>query len=321
MNPARPDVSVVIVNWNVGDLLVECLRSLTVGLGDVRAEIVVVDNASVDRSVELVQREFPFVRVIVNKENVGFSRANNLAIKESEGRYVLLLNPDTVVFSDTVEKLVRFMDDTPNAGIAGCKQVYANGKWQSTCHRMISLKREAIVALGLSKIFPQWVDYGDLPLTATEPFRVDWVGGACLIIRRDLMERVGLLDDNLFMYAEDADLCQRVRNQGYSVYYLPDVSIVHHRGQSASRSSESLSVPGYSMLMRQFGGKRYVIKKHYGNLSANAYLGVIIVEVVRRLLQDSLKSLFPHPHFPKSALMARRRDYLAVLRATLKGKI
>lgn len=320
MNDEKLDLSVVIVNWNVGELLVEALRSLESGLGDLRAEVIVVDNGSVDGSVGLVRREFPYVKTIANRENIGFARANNLAIKQSKGRYVLLLNPDTVVFRDTLRKLVEFMDSTRDAGIAGCRQIYANGEWQSTCHRMITLKHEALIAFGLS-IFPQLVDYGDLPMRATEPFRVDWVGGACLVIRRDLVERVGLLDENLFMYAEDADLCQRVRSLGYSVYYLPDVSIIHHRGQSVSRSTELPISSDHSVLLQQFIGRRYVIKKHCGNLSGNAYYGLIIVEAVRKLLQGALGSLLPHPRSSRPALMARRAEYLAVLKAALRGNI
>lgn len=320
MNEEKLDLSVIIVSWNVGELLVEALRSLESGLRDLRAEVIVVDNGSVDGSVGLVRREFPYVTIIANRENIGFTRANNLAMKQSKGRYVLLLNPDTVVFADTVKRLVGFMDRTPDAGIAGCKQVYANGEWQSTCHRTITLRHEAVVALGLS-VFPQLVDYGDLPLKATDPFRVDWVGGACLIIRRDLAERVSFLDENLPMYAEDADLCQRVRGLGYFVYYLPDVSVIHHRGQSALKSSESPTIYDCPMLLQRFVGRRYVIRKSYGKLHANAYLVLIVIRMLRKLVQVFLQSLFPHPQRPGAVLAARRKEYLRVLKAALRGRI
>jgi GT2 family glycosyltransferase len=317
----KPDVSVIITNWNVGELLINCLRSLGAGLGDIQSEIIVVDNASVDNSVELVRENFSSVKVIANSENIGFSRANNMGIKKSKGRYVLLLNPDTVVSSGTVEKLVRFMDSSPDAGLAGCKQIYASGELQTTCHRMITLKRECLVALGLSKIFTQIVDYGDLPMKATEPLQVDWVGGACLIVRRHLIERIGLFDEKIFMYGEDCDLCYRIKNLGYAVYYLPGLSIIHHRNQSAAKLSEFYSNIDHSRLYLQFVSRKYVIKKHYGNLQGNIYHVLIILAVVRKILQDSLTHLLPHSASSRSALSSRRREYLAVLRSVLKGKI
>lgn len=321
MNTTHPDVSVVIINWNVRDLLVQCLRSLQVALAGVQHEIIVVDNGSVDHSAQVVKQEYPDVRLIANKENIGFARANNLAIRECKGRHLLLLNPDTIVFPDTVQQMVAFMERRPDAGIGGCRQIYSDGEWQPTCHRMITLRREAIVAMGLAKMFPQWVDYGDLPQKAREPFPVDWVGGACLIGRHDLIQRVGLLDENLFMYAEDADLCHRVGGLGYSVYYLPNISIIHHRGQSASRSSQLPISPAYSILVQQFIAKRYVIRKHYGELRGFLYYGLIIVELVRRLLQHSLASLLRHSRSSRSVSPPTARDYVAALRAALTGKM
>ncbi|NIN70132.1 MAG: glycosyltransferase [Anaerolineae bacterium] len=321
MNSTKPDVSVIIVAWNVGDLLAECLRSLQAASQDIRTEIVVVDNGSVDRTAQLVERQFPHVRLIVNEENIGFTRGNNLGIKQSSGRYILLLNADTVVRPDTLERLVGFMDETPDAGIAGCKQTYADGSWQPTCHRMICLKREAIVAAGLSKVFPQLVDYGDLPLKATEAFRVDWVGGACLMMRRQVAEQVGLLDESIFIYGEDADLCERARNAGYSVYYLPGVSIVHHRGQSDTRSAELTPSVDYSALRLKFIGRRYVIEKHYGNLKGDFYYAFMVVRIVRMLLQDSVSLLLPQPVSRTRALSVRRRECLAMLKAALTGRM
>ena len=321
MNSARPDESVIIVAWNVRDLLVGCLRSLNAAPEDIQAEIIVVDNGSSDGTAQVIEGEFSDVRLIVSQENVGFARGSNLALRECTGRHVLLLNADTIVFPGTVEKLVRLMDSTPDAGIAGCKQIYPDGEWQSTCHRMITLKREAIVALGLSKVLSRWVDYGDLPLKAAEPFRVDWVGGACLIARRDLIDRVGLLDESIFIYGEDADLCRRVRDLGYSVYYLPTARIIHYRGACASRSSEVPSRVDYSKVRLQFIGRRYVIAKHYGTLSGDIYHVFIIVQVVRKLLQDTLRLLLPQRHTSRSALMARRKEYLITLKAALRNQM
>ena len=321
MHKPSPDISVIIVAWNDCDLLVGCLRSLKAALEDIQAETIVVDNGSVDRTAQVIRKEFSDVGLIVNPENVGFTRGNNLAFIECTGRYVMLLNADTVVFPDTVDKMVRFMDSTPDAGIAGCKQTYPDGEWQPSCHRMITLKREAIVALGLSKLLSRWVDYGDLPLKATEPFCVDWVGGACLIARRDLVDRVGLLDENIFIYGEDVDLCQRVRDLGYSVYYLPTARIIHYRGRHVSRSSKVPSRVDYSKMRLQFIGRRYVIAKHYGTLSGDVYHVLIVVQVVRKLLQDTFRLLLTQRRTYRTALKARRREYLIALKAALKGQI
>jgi len=321
MHSVKPDVSVIIVAWNDRDLLVGCLRSLNVALEDIRAEIIVVDNGSVDGTAQAIEREFSDVRLMVSPENVGFTRGSNLALRECTGRYVLLLNADTVVFPDTVDKMVRFMDSTPDAGIVGCKQTYLDGEWQSSCHRTITLRREVIVAFGLSKVLSRWVDYGDLPLKATKPFCVDWVGGACLIARRDLVDQVGLLDENIFIYGEDADLCQRVSDLGYSVYYLPAARIIHYRGRCASRSAKVPRRVDYSRIRLQFIGRRYVIAKHYGTLSGDIYRVFILVQVVRKVVQDTIRLLLPQQDTSRSALIARRREYLLALKAVLRGQI
>jgi GT2 family glycosyltransferase len=321
MTEDKLDLSVVIVNWNVADLLAECLRSLDGALDRVRAEVIVVDNASADHSIELVRRRFPHVRVIENDENLGFTRANNLGISLAKGRYILILNPDTVVLSDTIDLLISFADSTADAGIVGCKQIYPNGALQTTCHRMITLKRESIVALGLAHLFPAWLDYGALPSQATEPFRVEWVGGACLLAQRELLERAGLFDENIFMYAEDADLCQRVRKLGYHIYYLPSARIIHHRGESVSRASAGTIAAKPSLLLRQFGSKRHVIRKHQGECHARAYCGTVAVEMARRWVQTYFADLGHRPSSHRPALKAERSEYAAVFRAALRGRI
>lgn len=322
MRTTKPAVSIIIVSWNVADRLVECLRSLSADCQETEAEVFVVDNASSDNGPQRVRQEFPGVRLIVNQENVGFSKANNLAIEHVSGDYVLLLNPDTVVLSGTLDSLVAFMRDRPEVGAVGCKQIYASGQWQPTCHRMITLKREALVALGLSRPLSNWIDYGNLPVTAREPFSVDWVGGACLMVRRDLLRLVGCLDDDIFLYAEDADLCHRIRQVGYAVYYLPQVKIVHHRGQSTSLLDQQPENPGTSSLIHQYRAKWYVIRKHFGGRRATLYRGVIVIELSRKLLQAIIRDLLFSLHrggFRKRKL--ERNGYLTLLEMALSGSL
>lgn len=303
------DVSIVIVSWNVADLLRECLHSLVAALAGVKAEVIVVDNASQDSSVDMVRRDFAWVKLLCNEENVGFARASNQALRIARGRYALLLNPDTVVPPDTVESLVAFMDAHPEAGAAGCKQIHANGKVQHTYHRMISLSRETKIALGLAPLFPRWVDYGALPLRASGPSSVDWVDGACLIVRRALCEQMGFLDENLFLFAEDVDLCWRVRTRGYQVYFVPHVHIVHHRGQSVARSRVS-EVSG-AILLARFCNRRYLLRKHFGATKAVVYPVVVILDVLRRLVQGA---------FVRSEREAQSA-YVGILRAVIRGKL
>lgn len=279
------DLSIIIVNRDTEELLEECLLSLRRSKRTLSWEIWVVDNASEDGSVQMVQTEFPEVKLVVNRENLGFARANNLALLQSAGRYCLLLNPDTVVRAGALDRLVQFMQDTPDAGVAACAQVYPGGQWQITCHRDITLFREAFITLGLAGIFRGAIDYQGHPEAWTGPRQVDWVEGGVLLVRKTALEAVSQMDEAFFMYAEDADLCFRVRQAGFQVYYVPGVEIVHHRAQATGlvQRGRHRQRVNPALLLALHQSKAHYIRKHHGGWQEKVYRLLVRLYCVRKL--------------------------------------
>lgn len=234
-------LSVVIVNYNVSCFLEQALTSVFKALANVEGEVYVVDNNSVDNSLEMVRSKFPQVHLIANKENVGFARANNQAIRISTGEYVLLLNPDTVVEADTFEKCIRFMDATPDAGGLGVKMVNGKGEFLPESKRGIPFPAVAFYKLfGLSKLFPKSQRFGTYHLTYLsndEIHSVEVLSGAFMLMRRSVLDQVGLLDEDYFMYGEDIDLSYRILKGGYKNYYFPETRIIHYKGESTKTGS------------------------------------------------------------------------------------
>jgi hypothetical protein len=272
-----PDLSVIIVSWNTRDLLRECLRSVVsrqssvvshqssvVSLQSSQAsilktedcqlttEVLVIDNASTDGSAGMVCTEFPEAQLIVNRENVGFARANNQGIRASQGRYVVLLNSDTIVRPGALAKLVAFMDDHPQAGAVGPRLRRGDGAVQPYAFggdpTLGYLLRRGANRLLFRRHLHDW---------ATDVVQdVDWVAGTCLTVRREAFEGVGLLDESIFMYFEDNDWCLRLRQAGWKVYYNPQAEIVHIGGQSLAKNPAAQRSYHESL--------RYFYAKHYG---------------------------------------------------------
>jgi GT2 family glycosyltransferase/lipopolysaccharide/colanic/teichoic acid biosynthesis glycosyltransferase len=241
------DLSIIIVNYNVKDFLENALTSIGKALDtplrdgrNIRGEVFVVDNASDDGSVELVTRRFPKANLIENKENLGFARANNLAIQQAQGEYVLLINPDTVVQEDTFKVMIDFFNEHPAVGAAGCKILNPDGTLQLACRRSFPSPWVSFAkAAGLSAVFPRSRFFGQYNLTYLDPDQrceVDAVSGSFLMVRRKVIEAVGGLDENFFMYGEDLDWCYRIQKAGWKIYYVPETQIIHYKGMSAKRS-------------------------------------------------------------------------------------
>lgn len=254
------DLSVVIVNYNSGTVLRECLNSIYVHKPDIRFEIFVVDNDSSDGSAELVGAEFPQVNVIRNHLNFGFSKGCNQGIGKSKGKYILLLNPDTMVESHSLEKMFEFMERCPECGIAGPKIMDPGGSIQLSCRSFPSFRNALFNRYSLfTKFFPNNRFSRDYLLSDWDHSmtrEVDWVSGACMMVRRQVFEKIGLLDEKFFMYCEDVDLCYRAKEHGWKVYYLPEASVIHYIGYS-SRSIGYRSIIEHHKSMFQF------YKKHY----------------------------------------------------------
>lgn len=234
------DVSVIIINYNVRPFLQNALTSLRKSLETISAEIIVVDNASTDGSVEMIQSSFPDIKLIVNTRNAGFGSANNTAMKIASGRYFLLLNPDTLVQENTVSVMVEFFDKHAEVGIAGCQVLNPDGSLQLACRRSFPTPWVAFTKVtGLSSLFPDSSLFGKYNLTYRDPeqsYEVDAISGSFMFLRREVYAQTGGFDEQFFMYGEDLDLCYRVQQLGWKVSYVHSTKIIHYKGESARRS-------------------------------------------------------------------------------------
>lgn len=234
------ELSVIIVNYNVRQFLENALASIQKAMSGIEGEILVVDNASDDGSVEMVREKFPDVLLTENKTNTGFAKANNIALKQARGRFFVLINPDTIVQEDTFRVMLDFFKGNPDVGLAGCKILNADGTFQLPCRRSFPTPWVAFTKIsGLSAVFPRSRWFGKYNLTYLNPdetYEVDAVSGSFMVISRDVYGKVGGLDETFFMYGEDLDWCYRVKQAGYKVYYVPATKIVHFKGESTRRS-------------------------------------------------------------------------------------
>ena len=261
---STPDISVIIVNYNVKDYLLQCLRSLNASVGSVTTEVIVVDNDSHDGSVEELQPLFPSVRWIALDENIGFGRANNVGLEHASGRYVLYLNPDTIIGADTLSVMCRFLDEHPKTGIAGCKVLNPDGSFQVACRRGLPTPWVSFCKLfGLQRLFPSsklFAGYNLTYLPVDATYAVDALIGAFMVGRTELMRSLGGFDPAFFMYGEDIDLCYRVQQAGFDVTYVHTTSIVHYKGESTKRSSINEVRVFYDAMeifaKKHFGGSR-----------------------------------------------------------------
>ncbi len=230
-------LSVIIVNYNVRAFLQQALLSLYRSIAGTAAEIFVVDNNSVDGSLEMLRQEFPEVKIIANNANIGFAKANNQALTQARGDYIWLLNPDTLIQEDTVPILISYMDDHPKVGLAGCRILNAEGTLQLPCRRSFPTPWVAFTKLsGLARLFPHSKLFGRYNLTYQDPeaeIEVDAVSGSCMFARAAAVREVGQLDESFFMYGEDLDWAYRFHAAGWEVRYTPVTSIIHYKGESS----------------------------------------------------------------------------------------
>ena len=234
-------LSIIIVNYNVSYFLEQALLSVQKAMTGLETEVYVVDNNSVDGSVLMVRKRFPWVKLIDNNENVGFSKANNQAIRLSNAEYILLLNPDTVLEEDSLRKCCEFMDQHPQAGALGVKMLDGKGTFLPESKRGLPTPGVAFYKVfGFSKLFPKSKTFGRYHLgflDENETHEVDVLAGAFMLLRKSVLDKIGLLDEDYFMYGEDIDLSYRVQKAGYKNYYFPHTRIIHYKGESTKRTS------------------------------------------------------------------------------------
>jgi len=290
-----PQLSVIIVNYNVKYFLEQCLRSVVNASKKYKVEIFVVDNNSIDESVELVKTKFPEVKLIENKTNLGFSKANNQAIREAKGKYILLLNPDTVVAEDTFEKVISFMDNHADAGGLGVKMLDGKGNFLPESKRGLPTPLVAFYKIfGLSKLFPKSKTFGKYHLgfmDKDKTHEVDVLSGAFMLLRKETLDKIGFLDEDFFMYGEDIDLSYRVIKGGYKNYYFSDTSIIHYKGESTKKSSVNYVFVFYNAMI-------IFANKHFSQSNAQLFsffinLAIYIRAAMAITYRFILKAIIP----------------------------
>ncbi len=290
----HPLISVVIVNYNVKEYLEQALLSLQRALHKIAHEIYVVDNASVDDSVAHIRQRFPNVNLIECKENLGFGRANNIALKKVKGEFVVLINPDTVVQEDTFTKLLAFFESTPDAGAATCKIINPDGSFSIDCRHSIPTPMIAFwKVVGLSKLFPQsklFAKYNLTYLNPNETYPVPAISGSFMMIKRKVLDEAGVFDERFFMYCEDIDLCHRINHAGYKIYYVPTSQIIHYKGESTKKNNIDYVI-GFNKALYQF------FEKYYAQKTLFFFRWIIVLGIVARGIFIYLRN-FLQEHFP-----------------------
>lgn len=273
-------LSVIIVNYNVKYYLEQCLEAVRRASQGLQIEVIVVDNLSTDGSIPYLRERFPGVTFIENKENVGFARANNQAIRMSAGKYVLLLNPDTIVAEYTLSDFIRFMDSHPEAGGAGAYMLRTDGTFAPESRRGLPTPFVAFCKMsGLAALLPQSRVFGRYYmryLNENEVNEIEIISGACMLLRREALDKVGLLDEDFFMYGEDIDLSYRILKGGYKNYFLP-TRMLHYKGESTEKSSFRYTYTFYQAM-------RLFFRKHYAHYSFLVSLPINVAIWVRSFM-------------------------------------
>lgn len=283
------DVSIIIVSYNTRALLLDCLRSVFESSGMMTFQVVVVDNNSHDETAEAVRAQYPRVHLIVNQDNRGFSRAVNQSLTVSSGRYVLLLNSDTRIAKTALSQMVADLDTEPTVGAVGCTQRTGDGQLYQSCFSFPSLYDHLIHASFLSTLAPTWQKSlaAKQAIDCTRTQDVDWINGACLMVRRDLLRACGGLDEGYFMYFEDVELCRAIHQRGYRIRHLANTHVVHLIGKSSERNRTQLN------LVWEFSRIRYV-ERHFPPIKRFIMkMWITIGALVRLLLRPNVSAERP----------------------------
>lgn len=302
-------LSIIIVNWNVRDLLRTCLQSIERGRGALDVEVIVVDSASSDDSVAMLQTAFPWVRLIACDENVGFPKGNNLGLAAANGCYLYLLNPDTEIVGDALNVMVGYMAQHPDVGAVGSQLLYADGRIQSSRRRFPTLVTGLFESTWLQPLAPRKLlrHYYAQDLPDDETADVDWVMGASLMVRREVVEQVGGMDEAYFMYSEELDWCRRIKDAGWRVVYLPGAQVIHHEGKSSEQAVTARHVNFNRAKLRYF-------RKYHGRFAAALIRGVLLLNYAAQLLLEGVKGVLGHK---RPLRWQRVRAYWQVLRSGL----
>jgi GT2 family glycosyltransferase len=296
------DVSIIIVSWNAKQHLLNCLNSLENAANGYSQEIIVVDNASSDGSSDAAARQFPQVRLVKNKENLGFARANNIGIRQSSGRYICLVNSDVIVLNGCIENLISFMDNHPTTGMVGPRILNPDRTFQPSCRHFPSVWNNLCQALGLNKLFPKSRFFSETFMNywAHDTVqKVDVLSGCFWMVRRKALNEVGLLDEDFFIYGEDLDWCRRFYKTGWDVVFYPEAKAIHIGGASSSNA------PIKFYMEMQKADLQYW-RKHHGRIAAAIDRMIILLHHTLRVFARALQYAFCQSHRKTVGFKLRR---------------
>jgi GT2 family glycosyltransferase len=285
-------LSVIIVSWNTRDLLRRCLVTLQSELAGIESEVFLIDNNSADGSADMVRAEHPWVRLTANDTNRGFAAANNQAMRVATGKYVLLLNPDTEVKTGSISTLMKFLDDNPKAGIVAPQLLNSDGSIQRSCRQFPTFLGMFYELLGLSRLFPnnaKFRQYKMLDFEHDVQCQVDQPEGACLLLRKQVVDEIGMLDEGYFMLFEEVDWCYRIKQAGWEIWFTPAAQVLHHYGQSIKQVKVRMILSSHRGLHR-FWSKHY--KKGRWYMDPPVYAGLMCLAYARilsHLIKNNLR--------------------------------
>jgi GT2 family glycosyltransferase len=304
-----PDLSIIIVNWNVRELLRDCLRSIDAGQAALSLEVIVVDSASADGSVAMVAAEFPWVRLISCIENVGFPRGNNIGLAEARGRNLLLLNPDTVVIGDALPVMFNYLEAHPDLGALGPQLLNPDSSVQSSRRRFPTLATGFFEGTWLDRLAPGVLRrYYALDLPDDAMADVDWLNGACIMVPRAVYEQVGGMDEAYFMYSEELDWCRRIKQTGKRVVYYPQAQIVHYYGKSSEQAVTARHINFQRAKLRYY-------RKYHGRTAAFVLRFFLLAVYTWQMMLELVKGALGNK---RELRLQRVRTYWAVLRSGLR---
>ena len=309
----RVRLSIVIVSWNVRSLLQRALDSIKQAwTADIKVEIIVVDNGSTDGTVKMIKGKFPDVHLIANEHNAGFTGGNNQGIQAACGEYILLLNPDTEVRDKALQTMVTYLERHPHVGLIGPQLRNPDGTIQSSRRRFPTIPVLFLESTWLQPLAPKRMlaQYYIRDRSAMKIQSVDWVTGAAMMTRRDVIEKVGYLDESFFMYSEELDWCKRIKSAGWDIVYLPEAEIVHYEGKSSEQVLPARHIYFQSSKVRY-------AEKYYGTPIAAALRGWIMAQYVWQTAVEGLKWLVGHR---RKLRLSRIRAYRQVIRSGLRQK-
>jgi GT2 family glycosyltransferase len=305
----RVDLSILVVNYNTCDYLKKCIDSIFNNFLPLSIEVIVIDNASRDNSVEMLSTSFPNIKLIENKTNLGFASANNQGIDIALGRYILLLNPDTEILPNTLPEMVNYLDKNNEVGALGCLVLDSNGNPSSTPHVLPGLGIAFAHAFCIKKIVSPILFsndriksnlekllgnyFGEIRKSGKIPYPVDSVSGCCMMVRKDVIDEIGYLDENLFLDFEDVDLCHRILKTGWQIYYHPGISIIHHWEKARETNFNTSFIAKYNSML-------YFYYKAYGYSTYLLLRLILVIAFSLRLFLTVIRRLFSKNNIGKS---------------------